>query len=359
MATEHPASSENIVGAGNTTMATWAGAIVRALHEAGCDPAAVLASVGIDQARTDDTAHRIPVHVMTALWRSAVASSGDPAFGLRVARQVNVTTFHALVMAAMASDNLPQAVDRLCQFASMVSDGLDMQCRANDQVMTITVGSKPGYPRFAAPSVEATIGALVLIGRQMVGTGVRPARVMFRHRACCSPAVYRDFFQCPVNFSARCDGISIALADLPRDALITRSPSLAQANATMCKQYIDQRSQGRLQAAVRARLFSRLEVSAPLLLPLVAEDLAMSERKLQRLLREEGWQFRQIIDEVRADYMLTLLSDGDVQLQQAADRLGFDSVSAFNRACQRWHGCAPGLLRASLRDGSFSSSGSL
>ena len=78
----------------NTTMATWAGAISRALRNVGVDDQRLFADAGIDHALVNNPAQRIPVADMTRLWNLAVAESGDPAFGLSVAQHVNLTTFH-------------------------------------------------------------------------------------------------------------------------------------------------------------------------------------------------------------------------------------------------------------------------
>lgn len=100
-------------------------------------------------------------------------------------------------------------------------------------------------------------------------------------------------------------------------------------------------------ARVRALITRDLEQGVSPTLPTIASTLAMSDRTVQRLLREEGLQFRDLLDEVRAMLAKQLLADGVLSIGRIAEQLGFDSLSSFSRACRRWHGVTPRTLRQS------------
>ncbi len=342
------APSQAKVVAGNTTMATWAGAIARALGQAGIDAEAVFAEAGIDFELVNRPDRRIPVADMTRLWQLAVRTCKDPAFGLQVAGQVNLTTFHALGVAAMASDTVRDAAEMVSRFASMVSDGIDMQIRLGEVEVGMVLGMRPGYPRFADACVEAVLAAIVLTARQLVPS-LRLTRVSFQHRCVADPQRYRQLFDCPVAFSAREDGLFGSADLLSPEPLPASSPSVAQANAELCEQYLSSREQGELSARVRDFIGRHLVAGKVPSLPEVADALAMSERKLQRQLREEGMQYRDLLDDVRAQLAHKLVVESNLTVGQVADQLGFDSLSAFSRAFKRWHGQSPRALRQSAR----------
>lgn len=77
----------------------------------------------------------------------------------------------------------------------------------------------------------------------------------------------------------------------------------------------------------------------------VARALGMSERNLQRCLREAGTSFRDLMDEVWELRARQLLSGTGLELTDIAFRLGYEQVSSFNRAFKRWTGKTPGELR--------------
>lgn len=334
----------------NTTMATWAGAIARAVGDMGGDARALFASAGIDYSLANRPDRRIPVTDMTRLWELAVKTSGDPAFGLRVAQQVNLTTFHALGVAAMASETVSDAANMISRFASMVSDGIDMQVRIGDAEVGLVLGMRPGYPRFADACVEAVLASIVLTGRQLAPS-LRLARVAFRHRCVADPLRYRQLFDCPVSFAAAEDGLFGSPDLLSSGPLPASSPSVAQANAALCEEYLSSRESGETSSRVRDLIARQLRAGAVPLLPDTAAALAMSERKLQRLLREEGVQFRDLLDQVRALIARQLLVDDGLAVGRVAEQLGFDSLSAFSRAFRRWYDMSPRDMRQSGRKG--------
>ncbi len=329
----------------NTTMATWAGAIARALRTYAVDDQRLFADAGIDHALVNNPAQRIPVADMTRLWNLAVAESGDPAFGLAVAQHVNLTTFHALGVAAMASANVQEAGDLICRFAGMISDGIAMRFHQQDNEIGLVLGMRPDYPRFADACVEAVLASVYLIARQLV-PDASVTRISLQHHCPSDPTVYQSFFACPVTFSAASDGIYGATGSLASAQLPSSSPQIARANAALCEDYISER-QGQISARVRVLITKDLEQGVSPALPAIASTLAMSERKLQRLLREDGIQFRDLLDEVRAVLARQLLANDALSIGRIAEQLGFDSLSSFTRACRRWHGVTPRALRQS------------
>lgn len=344
MTTSPMTNTKNVSAGNNTTMATWAGAIARALGHKGVDAELLFYRTGIDYGLVNNPMQRIPVAQMTRLWDAAVVETGDRTFGLAVAEQVNLTTFHALSVAAMASEDVGRATEVVCQYASMVSDGIDMRQIQSSRETGLVLGFRPGYPRFADPCVEAVFATLVRICREIL-PDVSPSRVNFRHRTPLDPGVYRQFFGCPVAFGADEDALYTPRSRLPDGPLPTSSASVARANRDLCQDYMQRQGQGGLQTRVRERLREALGRGALVGLEEVADALAMSERKLQRQLREEGKRFRELQDEVRAERALELLQREQLPAGTVAERLGFESDSAFTRACKRWFGRTPRELR--------------
>lgn len=347
MTTTRQPTHAKVVGS-NTTLATWAGAISRALAECRVDAGALFTEVGVDFALVNRPDKRIPVADMTRLWGLAVQRTGDPGFGLIVARHVNLTTFHALGVAAIASATVTDAATTISRFASMISDGIDMQVEIDEHEAGLVMHMRPGYPRFADACVEATFASIVMTARH-IAPSLQLSRVTFEHACVESPARYESFFGCPVQFAAPQDGVYADSDILVAAPLPASSPALAQANAALCEAYLSERQRGDTGARVCALIGQGLQQGRALTLPEVASAMAMSERKLQRLLREEGVQYRDLLDDVRNQLAQQLLADHRHSIARVAEQLGFDSLSAFSRAVRRWSGKTPRALRQAQR----------
>ena len=81
----------------------------------------------------------------------------------------------------------------------------------------------------------------------------------------------------------------------------------------------------------------------------VAQDLGLSSRTLQRRLREQGFVFGQLVEEVRRRLAQSYLDEGRLSVSEVAYLLGYSELSAFSRAYRRWTGAAPIAGRQRLR----------
>ncbi len=74
---------------------------------------------------------------------------------------------------------------------------------------------------------------------------------------------------------------------------------------------------------------------------LVAEMIGMSVRSLQRQLNEADLTYSRLIEQVRFDQSVRLLSDPTIKLADVAAELGYTDAANFTRAFRRWTGVSP------------------
>ncbi|HXV83613.1 MAG TPA: helix-turn-helix transcriptional regulator [Candidatus Binatia bacterium] len=69
--------------------------------------------------------------------------------------------------------------------------------------------------------------------------------------------------------------------------------------------------------------------------------MAITPRTLQRQLKEQGMEFKHLVDDTRRRFALSYLRQRRNTLTEIAFLLGYAEVSAFNRAFKRWTGFPP------------------
>ena len=79
----------------------------------------------------------------------------------------------------------------------------------------------------------------------------------------------------------------------------------------------------------------------------IAEDLYMSQRSLQRRLREEGTTYKELLNETRRDLAAQYIKVSGVSINEITYLLGFSEPSNFSRAFKRWTGVSPSEYRQS------------
>ena len=80
----------------------------------------------------------------------------------------------------------------------------------------------------------------------------------------------------------------------------------------------------------------------------IAADLGLPPRTLQRRLASDGTSFGSLLEEVRRELALRLLSEPRTSVAEVAFALGFADQTAFHRAFVRWTGSTPGEHRRRL-----------
>ena len=78
----------------------------------------------------------------------------------------------------------------------------------------------------------------------------------------------------------------------------------------------------------------------------MAAELNTSVRTLERRLKERGWTYKQVVDDLRRQLALRYVKDPRVRLSQLGFLLGFSENAAFVHAFRRWTGSTPMRYRA-------------
>lgn len=79
-----------------------------------------------------------------------------------------------------------------------------------------------------------------------------------------------------------------------------------------------------------------------------ARAMHCSTRTLARKLVGEGWQYQQLIDQVREIHARRGLSDPSQSITRIAHQLGYADSSGFHRAFKKWTGLSPTVFRERL-----------
>jgi AraC-like DNA-binding protein len=96
-----------------------------------------------------------------------------------------------------------------------------------------------------------------------------------------------------------------------------------------------------LAEQARAIVLHRLDNQQTAQIEVVADELGLSVRSLQRRLQAEDVTFREIIDYARRDIALRLIRTNQHNINEIAFVMGYDEPSSFRRAFKKWTGHNP------------------
>jgi AraC-like DNA-binding protein len=325
-----------------SVLSSWTRTIVDALMARNIDAAAVLAEAGFCKEDFRDPNARLPAEATVRLWRVAVAHTGDPAFGLEVARYVGQTTFHGLGVAVLASATLHDGLNRLVRYNRLVSDASELCLEVDGSNACVSLRPRFG---FESPAYEVTDAVMALITRTcrlVTNRSFTLHAAQFRRPQPADIWPYERLFRCPLRFYTAEDALVFDAAQLEQ-ALIMANPELARHNDEAVREYLARIDHGSVIDQVRSQLVNRLaDRPSP---QLVARALGMSQRSLQRRLHEHGTSYETVLGEVRKELACAYLREGRYAVGELAFMLGFEDASAFARAFRRWMGTSPSAYR--------------
>lgn len=322
-----------------STLSGWSATLVRALDAQGVDGRALAEQAGIDPGTLGQSEARVPRAALTRLWQLAVEATGNPAFGLSVARHVMQTTFHGLGYAVLASSSLKEAFERIVRYRRLIGDLVELslveegeRCR-----FVIDVSAPPGAPPEA---VDAIVAVTLRQARMLRGDpSFRPLSVSLQRPAPRDPAPYTSVVHAPVVFAQAVNAIEFARADLEAP-LPSANAELARQNEEVVLRYLARLQTATLATKVQQALLEALPDGAPSK-EAIARKLGMSPRNLQRHLADEGVSFKELLTRARTGLALSYIAEGRLSVTEIAFLLGFADTSTFSRAFKQWTGKSP------------------
>ncbi len=296
--------------------------------------------LGSDEGRIDGEQLQAFIHLLTE-------HTGNPVLGLETGDYVQPGSYSVLGYITMSCATLGEAVTRIAPYEKLVGDmgttrlkmkgdsaTLIWTCNFTDpvvwpQVVDNVFASWINYARWLADSTDAT-----------------PLEVRLRRP---SPGpehekAYALRWQCPVQFDAEEDSVTFAQSLLATrlrqpDPLLRKTLE-AHALSQLALLDTDTDLTSKVKQSIQKQLAEGITRQ-----DMVAEDLGMTSRTLQRKLSQEGVSYQKLLDEVRQQIAEDYLQNTDMSIPDIALRLGYSETTSFHRKFKAATGKTPGDFR--------------
>ncbi len=328
-----------------TVLTVSSRALLGACDRLGLDTEVLLRSTGIQRSTVEDPDGRLRGREAGALWAKAYELSGDPVLSLHAAEACPLGAYKVIDYMAVSARTVGEAFRCVTRYFPLINTAVRLIIDESGDPVTFDVTAQDGPAGVSRPYAEYCLAVFVLHMRAGTGVPFRPQGVSFVHRRPPDIREHERVFGCSAQFEAENNRLWIARA--------VWDTSIQGANAGVlgvltehAELLLDRLPRGAdLIERTRRAIAGRLRGGDPSLAE-VARELAMSERSLQRHLRELGSSFNALADEVRAATARLYLEQPDMALTEVGYLLGFSEQSAFTRAHKRWTGLTPRQARA-------------
>jgi AraC-like DNA-binding protein len=328
-----------------SALSSWVLLIAKAIDSYGYDSAELFAEAGLDHAKLRDPLARFSSLSVYELWKIATLTIKDPCFGLTVASFWHPTTMYALGYSWLASDNLAEAFDCTARYTHIVNTAaqgvIQVESTRDNYKVVIETGRMVMSPLDA--SVDAVLAMLLIMCRSAYGPNFRLRRVSCMHGKPEESEGFEKLFEAPVEFSQDENSIWIDPA-IVEEPLATANPELVRINNHIVTDYLAQLDRADIGMQVRSKLIEHLPGGHANEAE-IASSINVSQRSLQRKLKEQGMSFTQLVENTRRELGLQYVRDPQHSFNEIAFLLGFTEPANFSRAFKRWYGKTPTQYR--------------
>jgi AraC-like DNA-binding protein len=317
------------------------------MRELGADPRPFLKRFEIPPGIEHQEDAFISLDAFIRMLETSAAEVDCPEFGLRLSRWQGLDILGPIAVIARNAQTLLGGLEAIARYFYVHSPALSLtvEPRTVDAIVRFTYEvTERGLP-YPLQGYELSMANGARIIRLLGGPEARPCAISFMHEQLGSEVEYRDALGCPVRFGQTWCGfeLPVRLAGRPIDSADPETRRIA--TKYLESQYLP--SSAALSERV-AELARRLLPTGQCSAEVIADQLAVHPRTLQRRLAAEGLRCQDIIERERRDQAARYLAEPRLHLSQIAGLVGYSEQSALNRSCRRWFGKTPRQYRAGL-----------
>ncbi len=322
-----------------TTLGSWILLVAQAIDSYGLDSNSLFKENGIELTDIKRNDTRYPTGLMSHVWQLAVERTQDPYLAIRVARFFKPSAYGALGLTMAASATVHDALSRFSRYCAMINDGTQVNLAENDNDLCLTLNPYLESKRQSSIyGVSATLCCLYNLLKEVAGEGLLVKEVHFEQYLS-STSKFEHFFSCPVIYGSNSNKIVFNKHQVHTKQHFYHAEFICALDGWI-EQQLRKIKQEMTSSKVKNILFKHIN-GGEFTQQNIASSLAMSTRKLQRKLSDEGTTYTELLNDYRKNLAIKLIIKDTMPLSEVSCLLGFNNQSNFTRAFKRWTGTTP------------------
>ena len=323
---------------------TWVKGVLSLFATQGIDTQALLLRAGVPPQRLEQPDARLSIDEVSRIWELAVQESGNTTLGLDKQLLASHIDFDVVGYAMLASPSLRKGLEQLSLYMALISDATNFTLEPQGQDIWLVLGHTGNTRPIPRQRQEFSLLSVLVMCQWVARKPLCPVRTELAFPEPANRTPYLNAFGCDVRFAQPRSRMLVGQHDLDTP-LPSVNPLLLDVHERVIKERMSQLGQSATSQRVLKAIIRCIDRGEPRRED-IAACLALTERTLERRLREENTSFRRLLDAARIELAGNYLADERYPLNQVADLLGFVDVSNFFRACKRWFGMSPTQFRA-------------
>ena len=279
-----------------------------------------------------------------SIWESLPLLSENPAIGFEFAKSVQTSQLPPELFAASLAKDYRDALYRISRFKSLCAP----------EVITIKESKGKGtieiewlHTKKPIPDalVDTTFCFLLSLGKVNTGLDFCVDSVQLT-RGQSKSQYLQDFYGCKPQFRCKKNVVTLdsSILDTPFETYnqALSDMIIPQLEKEMADNSSTQQYSNQVKWVIEQFLASGISK-----ITLVARELGVSVRTLQRRITDEGHTYKELLNQVRLRVAKKYLTDSTMSLNEIAALLGYEDQNSFYRAFKVMEGATPSSWRDS------------
>lgn len=317
----------------------------------GGNPQKLFAKAGLNIAHAASTEHFVSWGRACHLLELAALELDEPSFGLKWAYHVPKDFLNSGPMLFLANmvPTVRDFLDMGIAYQKIHTNGVSYTYYEDleNGLLECYLHVHPATPP-CRQYIEHIAATTVLLEKFHTG-GADYKKIQFQHNAPKDMSWHNKTFDCPVEFNA-----DKTMGVLGLDFIDHKIGGTFKVLQPLLKFHLNRKI--KKNPTYHKSIKQMVEEIIPTIMGVgsssitrVADIMELNPKKLQRLLKEEGTSYSDVLDAVRQSMAKRFLFESDAPITRIALLLDYASSEAFNTACTRWVGCSPKKYREQLR----------
>lgn len=325
---------------------TKLGAVLDMLASQGVATDAILRDANIELADVHSPQTRISLAQLMTVCRNALRLSADRHLPYQIGASVHISTYGMYGYALLCCPDFRKAMEFAMRYHALAAPLATIDFREDKTSARWTIepnlhaiGDSALY-RFVT---EMQIGIHISLMRDVMGPTFVPSEIRLAYPQAVDFGIPPDHVGCPVRFDQPVNEIVFKSQWLDRSADLgnrTTYPTIV----ALCDDLLGDLKL-RMGVAGKIRAVLLRDIANPPTFEAIAKLLGVNDRSLRRQLRQQGFSFRGLRDELRTQIALKYLRHTTLANEDIALALGFSDAANFRRAFHRWTNKAPSDIR--------------
>ncbi|MFC3901520.1 Helix-turn-helix domain-containing protein [Acinetobacter marinus] len=313
----------------------------------GINPMDVMREVGILPALLRDPDSFINYEHYLDLLEVAAKHCDAPCFGLNLAAKQNIQTIGLIGVYMSRQDTVLQALNVAQKYVYLHADGIMFQVtQLDDQLCELNFIRLNENDTILPQKAQLSIGLIFNIFKDLIGPTWQAKQIKLKQKQpdVTTTQIFRNTFNCQVEFEA------------DRDALYFPAKLLKARPYHFQEELVDRLIVQQLETQRLKKQDTEVQLIESTIKMLLATGdcsientalcMGIHPKKLQRILKDQGTSYRNVLEAVRKAETLRIMNHHqDIHLTDLALQLGYAELSIFSRKFKSWFGMTPSEWR--------------